>query len=103
MSRSYKKNPFATDHHRKSSKISKRRANHQFRQKLMIIDGIPIHPQYKKYTNSYDICDYKSRMTKQDAIDWYNEQILMNSHWFKKSFPTLDSWLNYWEKCYTRK
>jgi len=102
MSRSYKKNPFATDHRRKSSKISKRRANHQFRQKLMYIDGIPIHSQHKKYTNSYDICDYKSRMTKQDAIDWYNEQILSNRYW-KKSFPTLDSWLDYWEKCYTRK
>lgn len=101
MSRSYKKNPYVTDHHRHSSKISKRIANHSFRQQIDEFDeDMPARPQHKKYTCSYNISDYSFRMTREEAIEWYENEA---SKWTKKRFPTLEAWLNYWEKCYRRK
>ena len=104
MSRSYKKNPFVTDHKRKVSKVAKRMANHSFRQQVAQDEDIPARTQYKKMTDSWNICDYKWRMTREEAIQWYNELVDRNptAH-FMKRFPTLEVWLNYWEKCYKRK
>ena len=95
MSRSYKKSPYVTDHHRKSSKINKR-----------IAKDMPARPQHRKYTESYNICDYKFRMSKEEAIKWYEKRIKDDSlrgDYVRERFPTLESWLNYWEKCYRRK
>lgn len=106
MSRSYKKNPYVTDHRRKISKRYKRIANHSFRHRLTSFgDDMPINPQHKKYNESYDICDYKWRMSKEEAIAHY-EQRRKDSSWslyFEKHFPTLESWLKYWYKCYKGK
>lgn len=107
MSRSYKKSPYVTDHHRKSSKINKRIANHSFRQRLNEFDeDMPARPQHRKYTESYNICDYKFRMSREEAVKWYEKRIKDDSlrgDYVRRRFPTLESWLNYWEKCYRRK
>lgn len=101
MSRSYKKNPFITDHHRKSTKIAKRFANKKFRKQMEEEEKLLNRSKYKKFADSWNICDYKWRMTKCEAINWYLNKC--KDMYFYKRFPTLDKWLNYWEKCYRRK
>ena len=103
MSRSYKKNPIVTDSS-STTKERKRLANKIFRNKIAIDEDMSLHPQYKKYSESFDIRDYKSRMTYGEAIDWYMYRINHDKGgYFKKQYPTLESWLKYWEKCYKRK
>lgn len=102
MSRSYKKNPILTDN--KGSKYNKRKANQSFRRQINLDDDMPARPRHKKYTESWDICDYKFRMTRQEAIDWYLTKMEHEaSTYFKKHYPTLKAWLKYWDKCYRRK
>ena len=105
MSRSYKKSPYVTDHRRRWSKESKRLANQSFRQQIARDEDMPARPQHKKYTESWNISDYAWRMTREEAIDYYKEHIKDESWngYIQKRFPTLESWLNYWEKCYRRK
>jgi len=108
MSRSYKKNPYVTDHKRKVSKAAKRIANHSFRQQVAQDEDIPARTQHKKMTDSWNICDYRWRMTREEAIQWYNEQLEWQKNkgsltYFLKRYPTLEAWLQYWEKCYKRK
>ena len=105
MSRSYKKNPYVTDHKRRSTKQSKRIANRKVRRRLYDEDTLG-RIQHKKYTESWDICDYKWRMSREEAIKWYEKRIKDDSlrgDYVRRRFPTLESWLNYWEKCYRRK
>lgn len=107
MSRSYKKNPYVTDHKRRSTKQSKRLANRRVRRRLCGEDTLG-RIQHKKYTESWDICDYKWRMTRQEAIQWYEETYAWHESggslkYFLKRYPTLESWLECWEKCYRRK
>lgn len=103
MSRSYKKHPVSTDGRRGRVK-EKRRANKIFRKYENENDIKQARAQYKKVSCSWDIHDYISRMSYNEAISWYTERISDEySEYFKKSFPTLKSWLNYWEKCYKRK
>lgn len=65
---------------------------------------MPARNQYRKYTESWDICDYKWRMSRAEAIEWYvNKEAEGATEYFKKRYPTLKSWLNYWEKCHRRK
>lgn len=104
MSRSYKKSPYVTDHRRKSSKINKRLANKRFRRIIARTEDTPCGSAYKKYIESWNICDYRWRMTREDAIHWYeNEMEHDASSYFKEHYPTLKDWLKYWEKCYRRK
>ena len=103
MSRSYKKNPYVTDHKRRSTKQSKRLANRRVRRRLYDEDALG-RIQHKKYTESWDICDYKWRMSREEAIEWYeSEGFGIASGYFKERYPTLELWLEYWEKCYKRK
>lgn len=104
MSRSYKKNPYVTDN-RDGKKDSKRIANRRVRRLVRAMDeDMPARLQHKKMTCSWDICDYRWRMTRQDAIEWYNNEMANDaSDYFKKRYPTLEAWLKYWEKCYRRK
>ena len=103
MSRSYKKNPYVTDRSQ-GTKPMKRLANQKFRRKIACDEDMPARPAHKKYTESYDICDYRWRMTREDAIRWYqNEMEHEASEYFKKRYPTLEAWLKYWDKCYRRK
>lgn len=104
MSRSYKKFPVLKDYSRNSTKFAKRQASKAFRKKIGSEESMPARPQHKKYTSSYNIFDYITRMTRSEAIEWYYYRI--NERYgelFQKSFPTLESWLNYWAKCYRRK
>lgn len=108
MSRSYKKNPWVTDHKCNSTKVNKRIANRIFRRKLKNCDVLPTLTHHKKITESWDICDYRWRMTKQEAIDWYNEQLEWHKNhnslsYFLERYPTLESWLKEWEKSFRRK
>jgi len=103
MSRSYKKNPYVTDHKRRSTKQSKRIANRRVRRRLCDKDMLG-RIQHKKYTESWNICDYRWRMTREEAIEWYNYRSDNEaSSYFLERYPTLESWLNYWEKCHVRK
>ncbi len=99
MSRSFKKNPFVTDCG-PGRADAKRRASHIFRRKIALEEDLPSRPQYKKYVESWDVCDYRWRMTKAEAIEWYETKA---GEEFKKRFPTLERWLHYWAKCHVRK
>lgn len=108
MSRSYKKNPVATDNSNGRRKINKRHANHRVRQRISMDDELSARLQHKKMTCSWDICDYRWRMTRQEAIQWYKEELEWQKNkgslkYFLKRYPTLEAWLKYWEKCYRRK
>ena len=105
MSRSYKKNPYVTDGYGGDRKTSKRIANRRVRRIVRSMDeDMPARLQHKKMTCTWDICDYRWRMTREDAIDWYNNEMANEaSDYFKKRYPTLEAWLKYWDKCYRRK
>ena len=105
MSRSYKKNPYVTDHSQ-GTKSMKRIANRTVRRRLKEDEDMPARLKHKKMTESWDICDYKWRTTREEAIQWYYEMMNRNdyrSEYWKKYYPTLESYLNYWEKCHRRK
>ena len=107
MSRSYKKNPYVTDKSA-GTKSMKRIANRTVRRRVKDDEDMPARLQHKKMTESWNICDYKWRMTREEAIQWYNEQLEWQKNkgsltYFKKRYTTLEAWLKYWEKCYVRK
>ena len=106
MSRSYKKNPFVTDNG--DTKQNKRLANRAVRRRLKNEEDIPARLPHKKMTESYNICDYRWRMTREEAIQWYKDQYEWQKNkgtldYFLKRYPTLDAWLKYWDKCCRRK
>lgn len=104
MSRSYKKNPYVTDGYGGDRKQDKRIANRKVRRRLKDDEDMPTRLQHKKMTESWDICDYKWRMTREQAIEWYKYYSHYSaSAYFKKRYPTLEVWLKYWDKCYRRK
>lgn len=105
MSRSYKKNPVGKD---ANDRAMKRIANRIVRRRVKDDEDMPARLPHKKMTESWMISDYKSRMTREEAIQWYNEQVEWQKHkgsltYFQKRYPTLEAWLKYWEKCYIRK
>lgn len=102
MSRSYKKNPFVTDNS-PITKTMKRIANHSVRRSIRNDEDMPARLQHKKMTQRYDIHDYRDRMSRAEAIYWYNDDTQRKSTGFKKRYPTLEAWLKYWDKCYRRK
>ena len=102
MSRSYRKNPIIKDNG-KSKKEMKSLANRKVRRKLNDSDfNISNGKAYKKEFESWDIADFISRWTKEDAIKEY-ESKSKKYRWFKEEWPTLDDYLNYWEKTMHRK
>jgi len=101
VSRSYQKNPVCTDHKAGSTKRKKRLASKAFRKEIALDDEMAARPQHKKYFQSYDICDFKTRMTEQEAIDWYLHRC--DNKYILKHYPTLEAWMKYWKKCYRSK
>lgn len=102
MSRSYRKNPIVKDNG-KSKKEMKSLANRKVRRKLNDPDfNIADGKAYKKEFESWDIADFISRWAKEDAIKEY-ESKSKKYHWFKEEWPTLEDYLNYWEKTMHRK
>ena len=103
MSRSRKKSYYSTDHKVKVTRKKKRIASKKVRRdKDFSTNGAA----YKKKYESWDICDYRCRWTKEKAIEsWYEEE---SDHfhgypWRHKEFGTLERWLSYWAKCVYRK
>ena len=101
MSRSYKKNPFLSIEG--NSKHYKSFANRLVRRSLKSDEDMPARIQHKKISETYHIHDYRDRMSRAEAIYWYNDDSQYKSAAFKKRFPTLEAWLKYWDKCYRRK
>lgn len=105
MSRSYKKNPWITDHHVKSSSEKKKFAN----KKVRHTKDLPNGKAFKKVSESYDLCDFKFFQTKEEAIEEYEEtlnDVRLDEDYremFLKKFPTLKAWLWNWKKQYVRK
>lgn len=100
MSRSYKKTPVVKDN-RRSKKWKKALANRTVRRKLNDPEyGMADGRAYKKEYESWNIADYVIRWTKEEAIAEYNAA---NNFIDKDRFPTLESWIEWWEKCMKRK
>lgn len=100
MSRSYKDSPYckessASRHRCHRPKFMKRQANKRVRKTEDIANG----GAYKKLFSSWDICDYAWRETRQEAIDKYNHA----DEYMLERFPTLQDYINFWEKYYYRK
>lgn len=101
MSRSYKRNPISKDGG-KSSKSAKQLANRRLRRK----NNFDIkRSNYKKTYEQWDINDYISRWTLEDAInDWHEEESNpKKNQWIHNRFKTLEEWINHWKKCMYRK
>ena len=96
MSRSYKKHPFCTDGHRKSTQKSKKNANKTVRHYKK---GLPNGTAYKKLFCSYDIHDYISRWSWEEARLSY----LKNNSYWQDDFLTLEDFYQFWKKYYKRK
>jgi len=108
VSRSYKKNPYCTDGHRRTTKETKQIANRCVRRcnkritlgyltrdsryrDILTLDGM----SYKKFFCSYDIHDYISRWTKAEAIhEWEHP------HW--RYWEYGDKWWHTWDDYETR-
>ena len=108
MSRSYKKNPYCTDGHRRTTKETKQIANRCVRRRnkritlgyltrdsryrdILTLDGM----SYKKFFCSWDIHDYISRWTKAEAIhEWEHP------HW--QYWEYRDEWWHTWDDYETR-
>ena len=95
MSRSYKKNPIATDGHANSTKESKRFANKRVRKTLD--ENSPKKGSfYKKLFCSYDIHDWKNRWTWNEAKESWEKG---ENTYLKNKYPTLKEFYRYWLKC----
>jgi len=122
MSRSYKKNPYCTDGHRRTTKETKQIANRCVRRRnkritlgyltrdfryrdILTLDGM----SYKKFFCSYDIHDYISRWTKAEAIhEWEHPHWQYWAHtdtWWHTwdDYETREDMEQYWAKWYRRK
>lgn len=107
MSRSYKKFPqFRDNLWGRSLKSGKQYNNRKIRRKLKDVSiDVGKGKDYKRFgLDSWDLWEYKSYETKQDAIDrWEQDQIeIANgvSSWRAKHNITLEEALIYWKKSY---
>ena len=97
MGKSYKKTPIIKENG-ESKKKMKTIANKAVRRKIKNIDfEIANGNAYRKEYESYDIADYINRWTKQDAIEAYKNNVLIQEKY------TLEKWLTEWEKTMLRK
>ena len=109
MSRSRNKTFWAKDRTKRHSyNSSKRMASKAVRAKLKNnnYDFPSKGTDYKKLYCSWNICDYRSIWSRQDAIDsWYEEEsgCYAGCAWRHEEYKTLENWLNYWAICVERK
>lgn len=107
MSRSYKRSSVSTDGSPHTTKEMKRIANSKVRNSKGTYNG----SSYKKLFCSYDIHDYISRWSKEDAIQkWFEEEadilngIISFKYSYHNKYKTLKNFLNRrWAKWYKRK
>lgn len=97
MSRSYKKSPWYTDGGAGGPKSSKREANKKIRH--LDFDELPMKGKtFKKYYCSYDIHDYKSLWTYNEAVkDWESKEC------YHDRYDSFDEYIKHWAKFYKRK
>ena len=98
MSRSYKKNPIITDGRTPTVKRMKRIAN----KKVRHTKNLPNGKSYKKVFETYDIHDYISRWTWEEAKLAYFHFDPNGINW-QKDYPTLKDFYKYWRKYYFSK
>lgn len=98
MSHSYKKNPIYTDGRTPTPKKMKHVANKKVKHNETSLKG----KGYKKIFCSYDIHDYKSRWTWEEAKFSYFHQDPNGINW-QEDYPTLKSFYRYWRKYYFNK
>lgn len=98
MSRSYKKTPYITDGVAKHTSQRKKLANKKVRRNIKKL--FKKGKNYKKIYDSYDIHDWISRWTWEEAKKEYE-----TNPWprWKEKYPTLKDFYNYWKKYYYRK
>lgn len=98
MSRSYKKNPIVKSHDNIRTKRDAAKAVRRASGDVYPTKG----SAYKRAINSWEINDYVSRFTREEAIEHYYAR--QDDEWFKKRYPTLEIYLNkIWYKYYKRK
>lgn len=89
MSRSYKKHPWITDHHARTTKEKKKFAN----KKVRHYKNLPNGSAYKKVSESWDICDYKWYWSWEDAKkDWEENK----NYYLKHHYPNLKAFYRHW-------
>lgn len=110
MSRSYKKFPLFRDNlWGRSNKAGKQYNNRKIRRKLKDISiDVGNGKDYERFgLDSWDLWEYKSYQTKQDAIDeWEQDQIEIANginSWKSKYNETLDDAIKNWYLFYKRK
>jgi hypothetical protein len=93
MSKSYKKYPVVRQEkiNKTDKKINNRKIRHQR------IDYSLKGGMYQKLM----VGDWHYIWTKQDAIKKYNS--CQDNKFFIKQFPTLEDYIDFWEKCCVRK
>jgi len=97
MSRSYKKHPYYTDGKEGSTTITKRFANKTVRKyKHKLAKG----KAYKRLFCSYDIHDYISRWSWEEAKKEYESDPYK---YLKEEYPSLREFYKFWSKYYKRK
>ena len=122
MARSYKKHPYCTDGHCRTTKEIKQIANRCVRRRnkrivfgylyreLNYRDTLPLDGMsYKRFYNSWDIHDWISRWTKAEAIHkWEHPHWIYDPYrdeWYHSwdDFNTKEEMEQYWAKYYRRK
>ncbi len=99
MSRSYKKHPVCTDGHPHSTQESKKFANKKVRNTDFA--ELPLKGKgYRKVFESYDIHDWKNRMTREEWIEAYYKG---NRFRRPADYYTLEEWIKEWDKDFKRK
>lgn len=98
MSRSYKKNNIYTDGRTPTPKYMKRLANKKVRRSRKLPNG----KAYKKVFETYDIHDYVSRWTWEDAkFEYFHPD--SNGNLWQDDYPTLKDFYKYWRRYYFSK
>lgn len=98
MSRSYKKNPIYTDGRTPTPKRVKAIAN----DKVKHTKNLPNGCAYKKVFETYDIHDYISRWSWEEAKFAYFHPNPYGINW-QDDYPTLKDFYRYWKKYYHSK
>jgi hypothetical protein len=103
MSRSYKKTPVMQDFGRRR-KHDKQLANRKIRRKKNL-DKISSGGHYKKFYSQYDICDWYSRETLNDALQYWGERVDRRMWWgisiqYVEKTQTIHSVIKEWKKRY---
>lgn len=94
MSRSYKKNAYATDGSPKNVRDQKRLANKKVRN-----SDIPLRGNgYRKVYNSWNIHDYVSYYSWEDF-----KKLLSKDNYFSRNDFNLKDLYRYWLRCYHTK